>query len=102
MKHRRTRMVAAVAAAAALAATALLIVVPALATTPRRVTTTTFGIGRFDNIDANTLTDLGRGQQPRVWRGRIKTRGHQTSTSCRTRSHPAAPLAGTATPASVS
>ena len=75
MKNRRTRMLAAAAAAAALVATALLLVVPALATAPRGVSTTTFGIGRFDNIDANTLTDLGRGQQPRFWRARIKTRG---------------------------
>jgi quercetin dioxygenase-like cupin family protein len=75
MKNRRIRKVTAAAVAAALAATALLLVVPALATQPRGVTTTTFGIGRFDNIDANTLTDLGRGQQPRFWRARIKTRG---------------------------
>jgi quercetin dioxygenase-like cupin family protein len=49
--------------------------VPALATAPRAVTTTTFAVGRFGNIDANTLTDLGRGQRPRVWRAGIRTRG---------------------------
>ena len=32
-----------------------------LATTPRGVTTTTFGVGRFDNIDSTTKTDINSG-----------------------------------------
>ena len=75
MKNRRTRMAAATASAAALVATALLVVVPALATAPRGVTTTTFGVGRFDTIDATTKTDIDPGPAKDLWQGRINTKG---------------------------
>jgi quercetin dioxygenase-like cupin family protein len=87
MKDRRTRIVAAVAAAAALVATALLVVIPAVATTPRGVDTTTFGVGRFDNINSRTITQIAGGGEAHsgheagfrhggeFWKGRIQTKG---------------------------
>jgi len=47
----------------------------ALATNPSGVQTTTFGIGRFDNIDSTTKTDVAPGAPTSFWQGRINTKG---------------------------
>src|SRR5439155_1193877 len=47
----------------------------ALATPPSRVTTTTFGVARFDNIDATTKTDVNSGDPTDFWQARINTKG---------------------------
>jgi quercetin dioxygenase-like cupin family protein len=46
-----------------------------LATTPRGVTTTTIGIGRFNDIDATTKTDIDSGTATDFWQARINTKG---------------------------
>jgi quercetin dioxygenase-like cupin family protein len=46
-----------------------------LATTPRGVTTTTFGVGRFTDIDATTKTDVNSGNATDFWQARINTKG---------------------------
>src|SRR5881628_1218094 len=46
-----------------------------LATTPRGVTTTTIGIGRFNDIDATTKTDINAGTATDFWQARINTKG---------------------------
>ena len=46
-----------------------------LATNPSGVTTTTFAIGRFDDIDATTKTDIDPGNPTDFWQTRIKTKG---------------------------
>jgi quercetin dioxygenase-like cupin family protein len=46
-----------------------------LATNPSGVTTTTFGVGRFDNIDATTKTDINPGAATDFWKSRINTKG---------------------------
>jgi quercetin dioxygenase-like cupin family protein len=71
MKRNRKRIAAAVSAIAALVAT-VLIAVPALATTPRGVITTTFGVGRFDDINATSKTDIDPGTATKFWESRIK------------------------------
>jgi quercetin dioxygenase-like cupin family protein len=47
----------------------------ALATTPSGVTTTTFGVGRFVDIDSTTKTDVDPGKKKEFWRARIATKG---------------------------
>src|SRR5262249_6224343 len=47
----------------------------ALATPPRLVQTTTFGIGRFDDIDSTTKTDVDPGKATSFWQARINTKG---------------------------
>ena len=74
MKHRKRVLAATgLAAVAALVVTALF-VVPALATPPTLVTTTTFGVGRFDNIDTTTKTSIP-GAGIHFWQARINTKG---------------------------
>ena len=46
-----------------------------LATNPSGVTTTTFGVGRFDDIDATTKTDTDTGAATSFWQARINTKG---------------------------
>jgi quercetin dioxygenase-like cupin family protein len=46
----------------------------ALATNPSMVTTTTFGVGRFDNIDSTTKTDIDSGAATDFWQARINTK----------------------------
>jgi quercetin dioxygenase-like cupin family protein len=46
-----------------------------LATNPSGVTTTTFGVGRFDDIDASTKTDVNPGHATDFWQARINTKG---------------------------
>jgi len=46
-----------------------------LATNPSGVTTTTFGVGRFDDIDATTKTDVNPGHATDFWQARINTKG---------------------------
>jgi quercetin dioxygenase-like cupin family protein len=46
-----------------------------LATPPVGVTTTTIGIGRFDDIDATTKTDIDSGNRTDFWQARINTKG---------------------------
>lgn len=46
-----------------------------LATNPSGVTTSTFGVGRFDDIDATTKTDVNTGHATDFWQGRINTKG---------------------------
>ena len=46
-----------------------------LATTPHGVTTTTIGVGRFDDIDATTKTDINSGTATDFWQARINTKG---------------------------
>ena len=74
------------------------IVVPALATPPSGVATTMFGVGRFDDIDAKTKTDIDPGTPTDFWQARIKTKGARISMSWRTRSRRAGRSAGTAIP----
>jgi quercetin dioxygenase-like cupin family protein len=76
MKHHRKRILAAtgLAAVAALVVTALF-VVPALATPPDKVVTATFGVGRFDNINSTTKTDIDPGAAKHFWQARLKTKG---------------------------
>src|SRR4051812_36482669 len=76
MKHHRKRVLATtgLAAVAALVVTALF-VVPALATPPDKVVSTTFGVGRFDAIDATTKTDINPGPATDFWQARLKTQG---------------------------
>ena len=76
MKHHRKRVLAAsgLAAVAALVVTALF-VVPALATPPDKVVTATFGVGRFDNINSTTKTDIDPGVAKHFWQARLKTKG---------------------------
>jgi mannose-6-phosphate isomerase-like protein (cupin superfamily) len=50
------------------------IVVPALATTPRGVVTTTFGVGRFGDINATAMTDVDPGAATDFWQARINTK----------------------------
>jgi quercetin dioxygenase-like cupin family protein len=47
----------------------------ALATNPSGVTTTTFGVARFDDIDATTKTDINPGAATDFWQARINTKG---------------------------
>jgi len=47
----------------------------ALATPPSLVSTTTFGVGRFDNIDATTKTDIDPGAATDFWQARLNTKG---------------------------
>jgi quercetin dioxygenase-like cupin family protein len=46
-----------------------------LATPISGVTTTTFAVGRFDNIDAKTLTDIDPTTSVDYWQARINTKG---------------------------
>ena len=46
----------------------------ALATPAAGVTSTTFAVGRFDNIDVRTKTDIDPGPARHFWRARLKTR----------------------------
>jgi quercetin dioxygenase-like cupin family protein len=46
-----------------------------LATPPSGVTPTVFGIGRFDDIDATTKTDIAPGARTDFWQARINTKG---------------------------
>jgi quercetin dioxygenase-like cupin family protein len=46
-----------------------------LATTPAGVVSTTLAIGRFDNIDASTKTDIDPSARHHFWKARIKTKG---------------------------
>src|SRR5260370_15082597 len=47
----------------------------ALATPPSGVTTTTFGVGRFVDIDATTRTDVDPATRTDFWQARINTKG---------------------------
>jgi len=47
----------------------------ALATNPSGVTTTTFGIARFDDIDATSKTDTNPGTATNFWQARLNTKG---------------------------
>ena len=47
----------------------------ALATNPSGVQTTTFGIGRFNDIDSTTKTDIDPGTANDFWQARLKTKG---------------------------
>src|SRR5207237_9203362 len=44
-------------------------------TPPSGVTTTIFGIGRFDDINARTKTDIDSGARTDFWQARIDTKG---------------------------
>src|SRR5439155_11222888 len=46
-----------------------------LATPPSGVTTTTFAVGRFDDIDSTTKTDINSGTRTDFWQARINTKG---------------------------
>jgi quercetin dioxygenase-like cupin family protein len=46
-----------------------------LATPPSGVTTTTFGVGRFDDIDTTTKTDVDGGRATDFWQARLNTKG---------------------------
>jgi quercetin dioxygenase-like cupin family protein len=46
-----------------------------LATNPSGVVTTTFGVGRFDDIDATTKTDIDSGAPTDFWQTRIDAKG---------------------------
>lgn len=46
-----------------------------LATPPSGVSTTVFGVGRFDDIDATTKTDINSGARTDFWQARIDTKG---------------------------
>lgn len=46
-----------------------------LGTPPRDVTPETIGIGRFDDIDATTKTDIDPGTATHFWQARIDTKG---------------------------
>jgi quercetin dioxygenase-like cupin family protein len=46
-----------------------------LATNPSGVTTTTFGVARFDDIDATTKTDVDSGHATDFWQARLNTKG---------------------------
>jgi quercetin dioxygenase-like cupin family protein len=75
MKHHRKRALAATGLAAVALVVTALFVVPALATPPSLVTTATFGVGRFDNIDSTTKTDINSGAATDFWQARINTKG---------------------------
>ena len=47
----------------------------ALATPASGVTTTTFGVGRFDNIDVTSKTDINSGTPTDFWQARLNTKG---------------------------
>jgi quercetin dioxygenase-like cupin family protein len=47
----------------------------ALATPPAGVTTTVFGVGRFDNIDSRTKTDITPGRSREFWKAALRTKG---------------------------
>ena len=50
----------------------------ALATPPTPapgVVTSTFGVGRFENIDSLTKTDVDPGRRTNFWKARLKTKG---------------------------
>jgi quercetin dioxygenase-like cupin family protein len=46
-----------------------------LATPPSGVTSTTFGVARFDDIDATTKTDVDAGHATDFWQARLNTKG---------------------------
>jgi quercetin dioxygenase-like cupin family protein len=46
-----------------------------LATNSLGVTTTTFGVARFDDIDATTKTDVNAGHATDFWQARLNTKG---------------------------
>ena len=54
---------------------ALSVVAGRLATPPSGVTTITFGVGRFDDIDSTTKTDINSGAATDFWQARINTKG---------------------------
>lgn len=47
----------------------------AVATPASGVTTTVFGVGRFDDIDSTTKTDIDPGHRKDFWQARINTKG---------------------------
>ena len=46
-----------------------------IATPPSGVTTQLIGVGRFDSIDAKTITDIDPGDATQYWQARINTKG---------------------------
>src|SRR5690349_2812093 len=64
-----------VALALVAAASCVVYVSGALATDPAGVTTLTYGVARFDHIDASARTDVDPGRQRHIWKARIKTNG---------------------------
>ncbi len=54
---------------------AIYLAATALATPPSGVTTTTFGVGRFADINATTKTDVNSGAATDFWQSRINTKG---------------------------
>jgi quercetin dioxygenase-like cupin family protein len=74
MNHRRKSVLAAIGLGVSTVVVTALFVVPALATPPNKVATTTFGVGRFDNIDATTKTDINSGAATDFWQARINTK----------------------------
>jgi len=72
--RRGSRFAAAIATVVVVAISAAY-VSRALATPPSLVTTTTFGVGRFDDIDATTKTDINPGAATSFWQSRINTKG---------------------------
>lgn len=75
MKHHRKRVATTGVAAVAALVVTVLFVVPALATPPSKVVTTTFGVGRFNDIDSTTKTDINPGAATDFWQARISTKG---------------------------
>jgi quercetin dioxygenase-like cupin family protein len=76
MNLPRNRTISVALALTALAgASSVAYVSGALATDPRGVTTLTFGVARFNAIDAVTRTDVNPGHPRDIWKARIRTTG---------------------------
>jgi len=71
--HRTIRVALALAAVAG--ASFVAYVSGALATPPQGVTTLTFGVARFDDINAAARTDVDPGRARDIWKARIRTKG---------------------------
>jgi quercetin dioxygenase-like cupin family protein len=74
-KTRRSSRLAAAVAFVVLAGLSVAYVSGALATNPSGVTTLTFGVGRLDDINAATKTDIDPGTRTNFWQSRINTKG---------------------------
>ena len=76
MNLRSHKMISVALALAALAgASFVTYATGARATTPRGVSTLTFGVARFDDIDAAARTDVDPGRARDIWKARIRTKG---------------------------
>ena len=75
LQRRHARLTVALALTVLAGSSFIVYASGARATSPQGVTTLTYGIGRFDGIDAATKTDVDPGRATDPWTARIRTKG---------------------------